>query len=163
MRFSAFLAVAGLAACAAAEVTHFSADIDGVQSGSGSPAVGNLTGQYDAVANSFSFSWSISDDLIGSPSFPGSHIHRAPPGSNGPVVFAFNDPDGTWPLIGSAVWSGLSADDVTDLFAGNLYVNFHTTQFPGGEVRGQILLVPAPQGAGLVLLGALGIVSRRRA
>lgn len=162
MRLSAFMAVAGLTACAAADVTHFFADIDGVQSGSGSPAVGNLTGQYDAVANTFSFSWSISDDLIGSPAF-GSHIHNAPPGFNGPVVFAFHNLNGTWPLIGSAAWSGLSAHDITSLFAGNLYVDFHTTQFPGGEVRGQILLVPGPQTAGLLLVATLGIVRRRRA
>jgi hypothetical protein len=27
---------------------------------------------------------------------------------------------------------------VDELRAGNLYVNFHTTQFPGGEIRGQL-------------------------
>lgn len=163
MRFSAFVAVAGLAAFASAEVTQFHADIDGVQSGSGSPAVGNLTGQYDSVAYTFSFSWSISDDLIGSPAAPGSHIHRAPAGSNGPIVFGFNNPDGTWPLAGSATWSGMTGDNVNDLFAGNYYVNFHTTQFPGGEVRGQIYVVPAPGAAGLLLVGSLGIIRRRRA
>jgi hypothetical protein len=35
--------------------------------------------------------------------------------------------------------AGQSLDDLLDqIRAGNVYVNVHTTQFPGGEVRGQI-------------------------
>jgi len=161
MRTTAIIALASLASVAAAEVSLFEATIDGIQAGTSSPAVGNLTGTYDSLANSFSFSWSISDDLIGAPASPGSHIHRAPAGQTGPIVFAFNNPDGTWPLSGSALWTGLSSDNVADLFAGNLYVNFHTSAFLAGEVRGQILLVPAP-GAGFLLAAGMVMTRRRR-
>jgi hypothetical protein len=162
MRLIGFVAAAGVFASAQADTFDFAATIDGIQSGTGSPATGTLTGVYDDVANSFSFGWNITDELIGDPALPGSHIHNAPAGSNGPIVFGFNNPDGTWPLSGNAVWTGIDPGLVDELFAGNLYVNFHTTQFPGGEVRGQILLVPAPAGAALLGLGGLATIRRRR-
>jgi hypothetical protein len=38
--------------------------------------------------------------------------------------------------------SGISyADLVAAIRAGDTYVNVHTTQFPGGEIRGQLRLV----------------------
>lgn len=162
MRTVSVLAVAGLAAMAQADLFQFAATIDGIQSGSGSPATGTLTGIYDDVADSFNFSWDITDELIGAPASPGSHLHNAPAGSNGGIVFAFNNPDGTWPLAGSAMWEGLGQDMVDELFAGRLYANFHTTSFPGGEVRGQVLLVPAPSGVALLGLGGVACIRRRR-
>ena len=162
MRVIGIVLTATLVAAAQGEVFDFAGVIDGDQAGSGSPAVGSITGQYDDVANTFSFSWNISDDLIGVPSSPGSHIHNAPAGSNGPIVFAFNNPDGTWALSGDATWSGLSSDHVEALFAGALYANFHTSAFPGGEVRGQILAVPAPAGFALLGFGGFALVRRRR-
>lgn len=63
------------------------------------------------------------------------HIHRAPAGSNGPVVFPL--PGGAASPI-NAVWN-LSASDVADYKAGNLYLNLHSAAFPGGEIRGQIV------------------------
>ncbi|MCP9756287.1 CHRD domain-containing protein [Lacihabitans sp. CCS-44] len=64
------------------------------------------------------------------------HIHKGGVNDNGPVVFD----------IGTAFNSGftytsaaLSAEQETDLKAGNMYVNIHTTRAPGGEIRGQIL------------------------
>jgi hypothetical protein len=51
-----------------------------------------------------------------------------------------------------------------NILAGRSYINFHTTQFPGGELRGAI--VPEPT-SGLALLGALAVlglrITRRRA
>src|SRR5262245_38906691 len=47
------------------------------------------------------------------------------------------------------------ASQLSGIFSGLAYINFHTNQFPGGEIRGQ-LTVPAP--ATLLLLGS-GLVS----
>lgn len=62
------------------------------------------------------------------------HIHRAPAGENGPVVFDLGNPAS--PV--SATWTGMTSSDIADLLAGNLYVNVHTAGRPAGEIRGQI-------------------------
>lgn len=63
-----------------------------------------------------------------------AHIHDAPPGMEGGVVFPF--PDADTPMFGA--WA-LSPTNVIQLHDGNLYVNIHSTPFPDGEIRGQIL------------------------
>ncbi|MCX7013159.1 MAG: CHRD domain-containing protein [Candidatus Sumerlaeota bacterium] len=62
-----------------------------------------------------------------------AHVHRAPPGVSGPVVYPFPDPAN--PILAD---TPIAPTDVTDLLAGGLYVNVHTALFPGGEIRGQI-------------------------
>lgn len=158
MKTTALLGIAAISGAALAGVTTFESSIDGAQSGTPSEATGTLFGTYDSVANTFSFEWDISGPLLGDQTV--SHLHRAPLGSNGGVVFGFNNPGGGWPLSGSAVWTNLSGDNVDDLFAGNIYVNFHTSAYPGGEVRGQLFVVPAP--AGLAAMGLVGLAGARR-
>ena len=165
LKAAASLCVCAFIGTAQAEITQFSAVISsGPQqvTPSGSPATGMLFGEYDSDLNTFSFSWNITDNLIGDPSSPGSHLHQAPSGVAGPIVFAFQNPDGTWPLSGLATWTSLTSDQITDLFAGNIYANFHTTAFPAGEVRGQIAVVPAPSAMGLMAVGGCLLGRRRR-
>jgi hypothetical protein len=42
-----------------------------------------------------------------------------------------------------------------------LYLNIHTAQFPGGEIRGQLVIVPEPASAALCVI-ALPLLARRR-
>ncbi|MCB2229508.1 CHRD domain-containing protein [bacterium] len=63
-----------------------------------------------------------------------AHIHRGAPCVSGPVVFGFVAPAS--PI--AATWA-ISPADVQDLFDGNLYINIHTSLFPSGEIRGQIV------------------------
>ena len=104
-----------------------------------------------------------------------AHIHLAPAGENGPVVaflFGFSDP--ATGLVNGLLSSGIIT--VADLFgdlvgdfaglvaalgSGNIYVNVHTTEFPGGEIRGQVS-VPEPGTLGLLGAGLLGLVFIRR-
>lgn len=105
-----------------------------------------------------------------------AHIHRAPAGSNGPVIIGL---DGiplsggrpSWNLLpvgANAFSSGgpvaapfaFPAAELANLLNGNTYINIHTGQFPGGELRGQ--LVPAPAAAGLLGLAGLAAARRRR-
>jgi hypothetical protein len=71
-----------------------------------------------------------------------AHIHRAPRGVNGPVVYWLTPQPPADPILapGSPV-SGvidITTADVFDLVGDNFYVNVHTTAYPGGEIRGQI-------------------------
>ena len=70
-----------------------------------------------------------------------SHIHLAPIGQNGGVVFALynsssgNPFDAANPIAGAVV---PTAKDWVDLLTGYHYVNIHTSTHAGGEIRGQI-------------------------
>ncbi len=81
-----------------------------------------------------------------------SHIHVAPVGVNGPVkVFLFkpSGPTGTlnYGVLAQGSFTasdliGISFDDLLSAMrSGNAYVNVHTTVYPGGEIRGQIVQV----------------------
>jgi hypothetical protein len=85
-----------------------------------------------------------------------AHIHLAPIGTNGSVV-AFLYPEAPPPILIPGGFSGVLAegditaadlrgplagltiqDLVAEMVAGNTYVNVHTVENPGGEIRGQI-------------------------
>jgi hypothetical protein len=70
-----------------------------------------------------------------------AHIHRAPRGSNGPIIHALS-------LVPFTQISGtitLSDADIADLRAGNLYFNAHSVDNPGGFARLQLILPAAAQ------------------
>jgi hypothetical protein len=69
-----------------------------------------------------------------------SHIHLGPVGQNGPPVFTLFNGNGIFDSdhpIGSGVM--LNAENLVDLLTGYYYVNVHTTDYPPGEIRGQIV------------------------
>lgn len=127
----------------------------------------DFTGSQTADAN---------DNLIA------AHIHAGPtvaPGVNGPVVWGFfgtpfndNNPNdvvmtpfatGVGGTI-SGKWDAPEGNSTTlaaqlpNILAGRSYINFHTTQFPGGEIRGAINAVPEPSALALFSSGAAVIL-----
>jgi hypothetical protein len=81
-----------------------------------------------------------------------AHIHLAEAGKNGPVVLTLfkggpteqvNGTLGEANVTASNLEGPMKGKDVTDLVTaiknGTMYVNVHTTDFPDGEIRGQLL------------------------
>jgi len=67
-----------------------------------------------------------------------AHIHRGYAGAAGPVIVNFvqnASNSARWEPQGGAL---LTADQITELLAGKLYVNVHSAAYPQGEIRGQI-------------------------
>ena len=92
------------------------------------------------------FSYSVTyTGLVGT--LTASHIHRAPVGVNGGVIFGFAPPVGTQSGNFAGVANPTPAQ-VADLLAGLYYVNIHSTTWPGGELRGQLVgdATPAQRG-----------------
>lgn len=153
-----------------------------VGQGVDTPAFGGEVGgglSFDAATNilSFDFEFSgLSGGLFNAAS--GIHFHEITSGVepfDGTGGIAFNLNSGTdanvslsTPLIAIGATGGrvtgtaqFSADQVDSLFAGNFYLNIHSGDFNGGELRGN-LVVPAPASAGLLGLAGLTGVRRRR-
>jgi hypothetical protein len=97
-----------------------------------SPGTGTLEATYDKASSVLK--WRVTYSGLTGPATM-AHFHGpAMPGANAGVVVPF--PSAASPAEGSAT---LTPAQVTDLMAGKWYVNVHTAQNPGGEIRGQVL------------------------
>jgi hypothetical protein len=139
-KLSFVVAVATLAGCS----TYQSMAPDWMP-GSGAIKV-SLTGQEEvpplSVPGSGSGSFRVAEDGTVSGSVTTkdvsgtmAHIHRGAKGTNGPVIVPLDKNGDTYSVPAGRK---LSAEQMKDLKAGNLYVNVHTAKNKGGEVRGQL-------------------------
>eukprot|EP00808_Paulinella_micropora_P017543 g12881.t1 len=93
----------------------------------------SVSGDYDLAWGPFDWS-----GLSGKVLFV--HLHGpAAPGANAPVQISFPDSALKTPSFGEA---DLTTAQVLEVLDKMWYVNIHTSKFPGGEIRGQII----PQG-----------------
>jgi len=82
--------------------------------------------------------WTITFDNLTSNAV-GAHIHGPQtPGGNAGVIFDLAPNGIKSPLVGSVV---LNDGELEYLLTGRLYVNIHTTEYPAGELRGQVMRV----------------------
>jgi hypothetical protein len=147
----------------------------------GSPVLGlavfDLSNDDSQIAFTISFGTNAGGPPFATPLQAG-HIHFGVPGTNGPVILPFpNLPVGQTSGTFSGILTAANltpagpittfAEAVEALKEGNTYTNLHTTQFPGGEIRGQNSAVPEPGTLALFGIGAVGLVlvglRRRRA
>jgi hypothetical protein len=89
------------------------------------------------------------------------HFHGpALPGANAGVQVNVGAISGlASPSIGSAT---LSATQESQLLSGQWYLNVHSALSPGGEIRGQVNVIPEPGTLALVALGVVAIALQRR-
>ncbi len=122
----------------------FTADLDGAQV---NPPVGTAatgTGVVILRPGLSEVKYIFAYQGLSGPLSAGGHIHVGPPGQSGPVVksvafsgdSASNLIQGEWKVNDSV--QPLTSALIDSLVAGRLYVNFHTSVNPAGEIRGQL-------------------------
>ena len=126
-----------LSALSHAQLVYFSSTINQAQETppTGSPATGVGCVTLDTSTNIISYNVTFTG-LLGTQT--AAHIHVGAPGVAGGIIVGI--PNGS-PSTGTAALTPAQAATLT---AGNYYFNIHSTVFGGGEIRGQILPVPAP-------------------
>ena len=137
------LALAGTLGMAQAAPVSFSVPLTGAQEVQAvqTSGTGNAAMTYDAATRVVT--WNITFSGLSSTATM-AHFHGpAAAGKNAGVKVAISQKDAkelASPLIGQAT---LSADDAKILEAGEMYVNVHSKNHPGGELRGQVMVPKA--------------------
>jgi hypothetical protein len=140
----------------------FTATMDGAQEAP--PVVTGGTGMATLTVDDVSGAWTLTgmySSMTGTVTV--SHIHQGAVGVSGGVTSG-GTLSNTAGMSGTLSGTGtFSVAQLSSLQSGLFYVNVHSTVAPGGEIRGQLGLVPEPS---VVLLGGLGglcLLRRRRA
>jgi hypothetical protein len=154
------LVMGGLVLCvggaANAAVYHYVFPLDGAQGAVVTPGYGTGDVTLDTTANTLAWNVTFADLLA---PVTASHFHGpAAPGVNAGVRVGISAISGlASPMVGSAP---ITDAFETEIISGLWYVNVHTTLYPGGEIRGQV--VPEPAALTLLALGAAAALHRRR-
>ena len=120
-----------------AAILNFQCTLDGAQAancaGTGSAATGTGTFTLDTNTGEVNYNITFDIGLLGNGETV-AHTHGPAPACSGasPV---YTLPNGN-PKVGMVT---LTAPQMQDMIDGNHYVNIHSNDFPGGEIRGQIL------------------------
>jgi hypothetical protein len=166
-KLSASLALAGaLTAGIASAQSTFQAILTGAgeNPANASTATGFGTVVLNAASNQITVNLSFSGLIGGTAS--AAHIH-GPGGvgtvaTNASVIFPFTGvPAATSGSIPEQTFA-INATQIGWLFSNYLYMNVHNLTFQGGEIRGQLTLVPEPSAVALCGLGIAAAAWRLR-
>jgi len=146
-----------------ANTFQFEALLDGLQETppNASPGLGDALLTLDDVTGNVTLTGSYSGLLS---SVTAAHIHGlAPPGTPAGIILPLTTTFGTTgTLSGAGIFTPAQ---ITGLESGLMYVNVHSNLFSGGEIRGQLGLIPEPATMVLLGLGGFGVLAfawRRR-
>lgn len=100
----------------------------------------SLTGTFTIEGSFTNLSSPLNTDIGG-----GLHVHLGYAGENGPVLIPLN-PTLSEDSLSGTITAGLNTFSIASFpqlilaSRGQLYVNLHTRNYPGGEIRGQVTL-----------------------
>ena len=108
---------------------------------------GEFALRYDLSQNLLEIQFSVTPTPTVPITITGAHIHDGAMGVNGPVVrsllpVSFVPTVVTETVFFDAIITDLTPAEVSTMLSDGFYINVHTTDFPAGEIRGQILMVP---------------------
>lgn len=173
------LAAVAVAAQSQATIWGFAVPImNGLQEVPPTPSTAYGTGSFTINDQNWAVEGSVNIWGLSPTQITGMHIHEGAVGVNGPVRFNIltNQVPGS-PFNAGSFWSfifdgtlnlGSNANNMAflnQMIAGNSYVNAHTPQFPGGEIRGQVDcegVVPEPATMAVLGLGVVPFLRKRR-
>lgn len=161
-QFAAIVLLTMLSTAAGLSQSFFDAFLTGLGETppNASPATGTGTVVLNAAQTQITVDLSFSG--LTAPATAG-HIHGpGGAGTNAAVIFPFSGvPAATSGSIPEQTFA-ITPTQVSYLFSGYLYMNVHTSTFPGGEIRGQLFLVPEPTALALLGLGGAAVLWRWR-
>lgn len=111
---------------------NFAATLSGASESSpnASTATGNSTGTFNTTTKILTVTTAYAGIVV-----TAGHIHKGEVGVSGPVEFPFSITAS--PVLFTS--SALTASEESDLMENKYYVNLHSTAYPGGEIRGQLI------------------------
>ena len=142
MRLSTIIALAGasLGSAASAQVFEFQFPIGADQAVPATTSSGTGAGFVTLDASAAQIKWEITFEGLTGPAVA-AHFHGpAAPGATAGVRLNIGSVSGlSSPMVGSAMIDDIMAQEIID---GLWYVNIHTSMFPAGEIRGQVIDAP---------------------
>jgi hypothetical protein len=180
-------ALMAIGASANADVFTYTAILNGPSESppNASPGTGFAQVDYDNVAHTMRIQANFTG-LLGTTTM--AHIHaptaipftstasvatQTPSFTGFPLGVTSGAMDTTFDMTQASTWNapyitanggtpaGAEAAFATHLAEGRAYFNIHTGQFPGGEIRGFLVLIPEPSTLALAGLGLIGAIAAR--